>query len=131
MTSYNKVILVGNLTRDPELRFVGSNNTALAKFGMAVNEKYVSNGEKKERTTFVDIVAWGRTAETINQYLKKGDPIFVDGRLEFSQWEDKTTGNKRSKLEVVVNIFQFIGSKKDDTASVSSASSATDDDIPF
>jgi single-strand DNA-binding protein len=126
---FNRVLLGGNLTRDPELKFVGAKNTALAKFGMAVNETYkASDGTKKERTVFVDVAAWGGMAEVIDKYLSKGAPIFIEGRLEFSQWEDKTTGQKRSKLSVVAEQFQFVGSKKDDSAS---ESSDPDPEIPF
>jgi len=108
MASYNKVILMGNLTRDPELKNTAG-GTALAKFGIATNETYTSQGERKQRTTFVDVVAWGKTGETIAKYLKKGSPIFLEGRLEFSSWKDNATGQNRSKLEVVVDKFQFVG----------------------
>lgn len=122
---YNRVTLGGHLTRDPELKHVGSKGTALVKFGMAVNESYKGrDGVKKERVTFVDVTAWARMAEVINEYLKKGDPIFVDGRLDFSTWDDKTTGKKRSKLEVVAETFQFVGGKKDED-------SEPEPDIPF
>ena len=111
MSSFNRVILMGNLTRDPELKHTAG-GTSLAKFGIATNETYTSQGEKKQRTTFVDVVAWGRTGEVINQYLKKGSPIFLEGRLEFSSWKDNATGQNRSKLEVVVDKFQFLGGTK-------------------
>lgn len=112
---FNKVLLGGNLTRDPELRHSQS-GVVYVNFGMAINETRISNGEKKETTVFVDLVAFGTTAETIHKYLKKGDPIFVDGKLNFSTWEVGAHGDKRSKLSVIVNTFQFIGSKKDDSA---------------
>ncbi|MBL8729228.1 MAG: single-stranded DNA-binding protein [Planctomycetes bacterium] len=108
MANYNKVILLGNLTRDIELRHTQS-GMALAKFGMAINRKWSQNGEQKESTCFVDLTAWGRQAEVLSQYVKKGSQLFVDGRLEYSTWEAEG-GGKRSKLEVVVENFQFVGS---------------------
>lgn len=107
MANYNKVILLGNLTRDIELRHTQS-GMALAKFGMAINRKWSQNGEQKESTCFVDLTAWGRQAEVLNQYVKKGSQLFVEGRLEYSTWEAEG-GGKRSKLEVVVENFQFVG----------------------
>jgi single-strand DNA-binding protein len=108
MASYNKVILVGNLTRDPELRYTPK-GTAIAKIGLAVNRVWTTEGgEKKEEVTFVDIEAFGRQAETIGQYLKKGRPVMVEGRLKLDQWEDKQSGQKRSKLGVVLENFQFL-----------------------
>ncbi len=110
MASYNKVLLMGNLTRDPELRFTASNQP-VAQIGLAVNRYYTSGtGEKKEETTFVDCEAWGRTAELINQYFSKGRPIFVEGRLKLDQWEDQQ-GQKRSRHKVVIESFQFVDSK--------------------
>lgn len=109
MANFNKVILLGNLTRDIELRSTQS-GMALAKFGMAVNRKYSQNGEQKESTCFVDLTAWGRQAEILAQYVGKGSQLFVEGRLEYSTWEAKDGGGKRSKLEVVVENFQFVGS---------------------
>ncbi len=110
MANYNKVILLGNLTRDVELRHTQS-GMALAKFGMAINRKWTQNGEQKESTCFVDLTAWGRQAEVLSQYVKKGSQLFVDGRLEYSTWEAEG-GGKRSKLEVVVENFQFVGSAR-------------------
>ena len=107
MANFNKVILLGNLTRDVEIRHTQSGQ-ALAKFGMAVNRKWSQNGEQKESTCFVDLTAWGRQAEVLSQYVKKGSQLFVEGRLEYSTWESE--GGKRSKLEVVVENFQFVGS---------------------
>jgi single-strand DNA-binding protein len=109
----NKTFLGGNITREPETRHVGS--TTLTKFGVATNRHYTANGEKKQEATFVDVLAWGKTGETIAKYLKKGDPIFIEGRLSFSLWEDKSTGSKRSKLEVVCESFQFVGSSSTDS----------------
>jgi single-strand DNA-binding protein len=110
VANYNKVILLGNLTRDVELRHTQS-GMALAKFGMAINRKWTQNGEQKESTCFVDLTAWGRQAEVLSQYVKKGSQLFVDGRLEYSTWEAEG-GGKRSKLEVVVENFQFVGSAR-------------------
>ena len=111
MANFNKVILMGNLTRDVELRQTQS-GMALAKFGMATNRKWSQNGEQKESTCFVDLTAWGRQAEVLAQYVKKGSQLFVEGRLEYSTWEAKDGGGKRSKLEVVVENFQFIGAPR-------------------
>ncbi len=109
MANFNKVILLGNLTRDPELRFTPKGQ-AVAKLGMAVNRSYKTEiGEVKEETTFVDIEAWGKQAELMGQYLRKGNPLFVEGRLRLDQWDDKNTGQKVSKLKVVMENFQFIG----------------------
>jgi single-strand DNA-binding protein len=111
VANFNKVILMGNLTRDVELRQTQS-GMALAKFGMATNRKWSQNGEQKESTCFVDLTAWGRQAEVLAQYVKKGSQLFVEGRLEYSTWEAKDGGGKRSKLEVVVENFQFIGAPR-------------------
>ena len=110
MASFNKVILVGNLTRDPELRYTPK-GTAVAKIGMAVSRRWKSeSGELKEETTFVDVDVFGRTAENVSQYMRKGRPILIEGRLRLDQWDDKQTGQKRSKLGVVAEIVQFLGS---------------------
>lgn len=109
MANFNKVILIGNLTRDPELRYTPK-GTALAKLSLAVNRTWrTETGESKEEVTFVDIEAWGRQAETLSQYMKKGNPLLVEGRLRLDTWEDKQTNQKRSKLAVVVEGFQFLG----------------------
>jgi single-strand DNA-binding protein len=111
MANYNKVFLMGNLTRDPELRYTPK-GTAVAKLGLAVNRSWRSeSGETREETTFVDVDAFGRQAETIAQYLKKGKPIFIEGRLRLDTWDDKQTNQKRSKLGVILEAFQFIDSK--------------------
>lgn len=122
----NRVFLAGNLTRDPELLHM-SNGTALCKFGVAVNEKYTSGGEKKEKTVFVDVTAWARTAEVIAEHLKCGDPIFIEGRLDFSEWTDESNGKslRRTKLAVVCERFQFVGSKRE------SGAPKTNDGVPF
>lgn len=105
----NKVFLAGRLTRDPELRHT-QGGTAVAKFGIATNRTFSVQGEQKESTCFVDITAWGRQAEVIAEHLHKGDPIFVEGRLEYSQWESEQ--GKRNKLEVTVDSFQFVGGRQ-------------------
>lgn len=112
MANLNKVFLIGNLTRDPELRYTQS-GSAVASFGIAVNREFTSraNGEKKKDVCFVDVDAWGKTGEVINQYLQKGRQIFIEGRLNFRQWEDRQSGQKRSKLSVVVENFQFLDSR--------------------
>jgi single-strand DNA-binding protein len=151
MASFNKVILLGNLTRDPEVRYTPK-GTAVTELGMAVNRVYTAeNGEKREETTFVDVTLWGRTAEIAGEYLKKGRPVFIEGRLQLDTWDDKTSGQKRSKLKVVGEGLQLIGSRPgggggsggDDESSSASrpsksapppkaAPSAPDDDeIPF
>jgi single-strand DNA-binding protein len=110
MASFNKVILAGNLTRDPELRYTPK-GTAIARLGIACNRKWKSEtGEMKEEVTFVDVDAFGKTAETIGQYLKKGRPILIEGRLRYDTWEDKQSGQKKSKLGVVLENFQFLDS---------------------
>ncbi len=109
MASFNKVILVGNLTRDPEMRYTPK-GVAIAKIGLAVNRVWRNEaGESKEEVTFVDIDAFGKQAETIAQYVKKGSPLLVEGRLRLDQWDDKQTGQKRSRLGVVLEGFQFLG----------------------
>ncbi len=110
MANFNKVILAGNLTRDPELRYTPK-GVAIAKVGLAVKRVWKNEaGETKEEVTFVDIDAFGKQAETIGQYLKKGRPVLVEGRLRLDQWDDKQTGQKRSKLAVVLEGFQFLDS---------------------
>ncbi len=113
MANFNKVYLIGNLTRDPELR-VTPKGTAICQFGLAVNRQFKDeSGALRDETTFVDIEAWGKQGETIAKYCTKGRPLFVEGRLKFDQWEDKTSGQKRSKLKVVLEGFQFLGSRCD------------------
>lgn len=112
MASFNKVILVGNLTRDPELRYTPK-GVAIAKCGLAVNRVWTTEtGEKKEETTFVDVDVFGRTAENVAQYMRKGSPILIEGRLRLDQWDDKQTGQKRSKLGVVAETVQFLGAPR-------------------
>jgi single-strand DNA-binding protein len=110
MGNFNKVILIGNLTRDPELRYTPK-GTAVVKLGMAINRTWRDeSGANKEEVTFVDVDAFGRQAETLAQYMKKGRPLFVEGRLRLDTWEDKQTNQKRSKLNVVLEGFQFLDS---------------------
>src|SRR5215213_2482647 len=112
MASFNKVLLMGNLTRDPALKYLPSSNTAVAEFGVACNRKFrTAQGEDREEVTFVDVTAFGKQAEVINQYMTKGKPIFIEGRLKFDSWEDKQGGGKRSKLTVVIENFQFVGGR--------------------
>ena len=149
MASFNKVILLGNLTRDPEVRYTPK-GTAVTELGMAVNRVYTAeNGEKREETTFVDITLWGRTAEVAGEYLKKGRPVFIEGRLQLDTWDDKQSGQKRSKLKVVGESLQMLGGRPgaggggggEDEGSAPARSSrpapparaaeADDDEIPF
>jgi single-strand DNA-binding protein len=110
MANFNKVILAGNLTRDPELRYTPK-GTAVAKLGIAVNRTWTTEtGEKREEATFVDVDAFGKQAEVIAQYLKKGRSLLVEGRLKLDTWDDKQTGQKKSKLGVVLESFSFLDS---------------------
>jgi single-strand DNA-binding protein len=121
--NFNKVILAGNLTRDPELRYTPQ-GTAIAKIGLAINRRYTGqDGQAKDETTFVDVDAFGKQAEVIGQYLKKGRPVLIEGRLKLDQWDDKTTGQKRSRLGVILESFQFIDSKGGGSEGSSSAAS--------
>ncbi|MFC0019828.1 single-stranded DNA-binding protein [Roseibacillus persicicus] len=110
MANLNKVYLMGRLTRDPELRYTPK-GTAVADLGMAINRYRggTDGGERTEETTFVDVTLWGRQAETANQYLAKGREVFIEGRLQLDSWEDKSSGQKRSKLKVVGESMQFVG----------------------
>ena len=110
--NFNKVFLMGNLTRDIEIRQLPSGSGSVANIGLAVNRRFKKqDGQFGEETTFVDCEAWGRTAETMAQYLEKGRPVFIEGRLKLDQWQDKQ-GQNRSKLKVVVDNFQFIDSRE-------------------
>jgi single-strand DNA-binding protein len=139
----NKVFIMGNLTRDIELKRTPSNNTAVANIGLAVNRQYRVGDENKEETTFVDCEAWGRTAEVMHQYLAKGRPVLVEGRLKLDQWQDRE-GNNRTKLKVVVENFQFVDSRggtggggggggggNAPAASAPAHQSVPEDEIPF
>jgi single-strand DNA-binding protein len=110
MANLNKVMLIGNLTRDPELR-VTPKGTAICTFSIAVNRKFRDeSGADREEVTYVDIEAWGKSGENISKYCTKGRPLFVEGRLRLDQWEDKNTKEKRSRMKVVLENFQFLGS---------------------
>ena len=147
MASFNKVILAGNLTRDPELRYTPK-GTAVARITLAVNRTWKGEGgENKEEVSFVDVDVWGRQAEVISQYMKKGRPLLVEGRLKQDSWEDKNTKQKQSKLKVVLESFSFIDSSNRGVESAPAARSSaapaapatepadsdapSDDDVPF
>jgi single-strand DNA-binding protein len=113
MANLNRVLLIGNLTRDPEVRYTPK-GTAVTEIGLAVNRVYSGeDGEKKEEVTFVDVTLWARQAEIAGQYLKKGRPVFIEGRLQLDSWDDKQTGQKRSRLRVVAENLQLLGSRQD------------------
>jgi single-strand DNA-binding protein len=115
MNGYNRVIIAGNLTRDPEMRYTPK-GTAVARFTLAVNRTYATEtGEKKEEVSFIDVDAWGRQGEVIAQYMKKGRPLLVEGRLKQDTWEDKNTHQKQTKLKVVLDAFTFIDSNRGDS----------------
>lgn len=133
--SFNKVMLMGNMTRDIEIRHINS-NVAVGNFGLAVNRRYKTQaGEQREETTFVECEAWGKTAEIMAQYLGKGRSVFIEGRLKLDQWEDKNGGGKRSKLSVVIENFQFVDSAGSDDGGHEPAprgpAQVDHDDIPF
>src|SRR5881628_3701102 len=112
MASFNKVILLGNVTRDPEIRYTPK-GTAVTELGMAVNRVYsTDSGEKREEVLFVDVTLWGRTAEIAGEYLKKGRPVLIEGRLQLDTWDDKQSGQKRSKLKVIGETMQMLGSPR-------------------
>ncbi|MEO6437177.1 MAG: single-stranded DNA-binding protein [Tepidisphaeraceae bacterium] len=111
MASYNRIILMGNLTRDPQLRYL-PNQTPVVDIGLAVNHKYrTASGEDREEVMFIDCTAFGKQAEVINQYCQKGRPLHVEGRLKLDTWDDKQTGQKRSKHKVTIDNFQLLGSR--------------------
>ncbi|MBL8809399.1 MAG: single-stranded DNA-binding protein [Planctomycetaceae bacterium] len=112
MASFNKVILVGNLTRDPEVRYTPS-GTAVCDISLAVNSNWTDRktNERKEEVTFIDVTLWGRTAEIAGEYLTKGRPVLIEGRLQQDRWDDKETGQKRSKLKVVADAMQLLGGR--------------------
>lgn len=139
----NKVLIIGNLTRDPELRYTPK-GTAVATISLAVNDRYKSGEEWKEETTFIDVDLFGKTAENVAQYQKKGSSIFVEGRMKLDTWDDKDSGQKRSKLKVAANNVQFLGGGKEKaeeypkprresvpTASVKPPPIDDSDDVPF
>jgi single-strand DNA-binding protein len=111
MASFNKVILLGNLTRDPEVRYTPK-GSAVCDLGIAVNRVYTTDsGEKREEVTYVDVVLWTRLAEIAGEYLKKGRPVFIEGRLQMDTWDDKQSGQKRTKLRVVGESMQLLGAR--------------------
>ena len=155
MANVNKVILIGNVTRDPEVKFT-SKGSAVTDIGLAINRNYtLDNGEKREETTFVDVELWGRLAEIAGEYAKKGRPLYVEGRLRMDTWEDKASGQKRSRMKVVGENLQLLGGRTEGGGRPSSGggehesheapaprrtapppsrpapSSEPDDDIPF
>ena len=140
MANFNKVLLIGNLTRDPQLSYLPS-QSAVVDFGLAVNRRWTGkDGEKKEETCFVDCTSFGRQAETINKYLTKGRPVLVEGRLTFNSWTAQD-GTKRSRLKVTVENFQFLGgpsatvqpeqSPPDSPEDSQAEQQGGNDDIPF
>lgn len=108
MASLNKVLLMGNLTRNPEIRYTPG-GSAVCEFGMAINRRFMqANGQEKEETCFVDITVWGKQAESTSRFVQKGSSVFIEGRLVFDQWEEKETGSKRSRLRVYAERVQFL-----------------------
>lgn len=142
MPNLNKVMLIGNLTRQPELRYLPS-NTAVANIGIAVNRRWKNKqGDQQNETCFVDCEAFGKQAELINQYVNGGDPLYIEGRLKMDQWQDKTSGQKKTKMKVVVENFEFLKGKGDSQGqektswpepnpAVEKIEPLDDEDIPF
>jgi single-strand DNA-binding protein len=121
MASFNKVILLGNLTTDPEVRYT-TKVRAVCDLGVAVNRIYTTDrGERREEVTFVDVVLWARLAEIAGEYLKKGRPVFIEGRLQMDSWDDKQTGQKRTKLRVVGESMQLLGGRPPGTGGAAEA----------
>lgn len=130
MASYNKVQLLGNLTRDIDLKSLDSGKS-VGEFGMAMNEYYIKeNGEKVDTPVFVDVTVWGKQAETCSQYISKGSQVFVDGKLKLDQWQGED-GTKRQKIRVVADRVLFIGGRKENYDEGDAGSQEYDDDIPF
>jgi single-strand DNA-binding protein len=129
MASFNRVILVGNLTRDPQVKYTPSGQ-AVSEIGMAVSRSWFdkNTNQRKEDVTFVDVTLWGRTAEIAGEYLAKGRPVLIEGRLQLDQWDDKETGQKRSKLRVVGETMQMLGSRQDGGGRGSAGPSASSGD---
>lgn len=113
MASLNKVFLMGNLTRDPELTFTPG-GTAICKFGLAINRRFSQNGQDKDETCFLEIVVWGKQAETSARFLQKGANVFIEGRLTYEQWTEKDTQKKRSQIRVTAERVQFMNARRDD-----------------
>ena len=136
MASLNKVLLIGNLTRDPDLRYTSA-GTAVANLRLAVNRTFVVQGDRREETLFIDVVAWGKQAEACGEYLAKGSAIFVDGRLQSREYEVKD-GGKRTVIEVVADTVQFLTRKPGAPAAAgggaevpAGTAAGADDDVPF
>lgn len=134
--SFNRVILVGNLTRDPEVRYTPG-GTAVTEIGLAVNRYWFDKGsnERKEETTFIDVTLWGRQAEVAGEYLSKGRPVLIEGRLQTDSWDDKETGKRRTKLKVVGETLQLLGGReggggRGGNAGGRSQPAATSDELP-
>ena len=131
MSSFNKVMLMGNLTRDPQVKHLPS-DMVVAEFGIACSRRYrTAAGEDREETAFVDCSAFGRQAEVISQFCKKGKPLFIEGRLKYDSWDDKTSGHKRSKLSVVVENFQFVGNRDEASGPGSRGADVFGNDRPW
>lgn len=136
MSSFNKVILVGNLTRDPQLKYLPS-QTAVTEFGIATNRKWKTpSGEDRDEVMFIDCSIFGKRAEVINEFCKKGSSILIEGHLKLDSWDDKQTGAKRSKHCVIVDNFQFVGGAKKDgerqqESPIDANQQFQDDEIPF
>src|SRR3954462_15770646 len=126
MPSLNKVLLMGNLTRDPELR-VTPKGTSICQFSLAINHQFkMESGESREEVIYVDVEAWGKQGETIAKYVTKGRPLYVEGRLRLDQWEDKNTKEKRSRMKVVLEQFQFLGDSRGGPSGAPGGASAAD-----
>ena len=136
MPNLNKVLIMGNLTRDPEIR-VTPKGTSICQFALAVNREWKSeSGEKQTEVVYIDVEAWGKQGETIAKYMVKGRPLYVEGRLKLDQWEDKNTKEKRSRMKVVLEQFQFLGGPQDAKPAAQGAAPATatqgsDLDVPY
>ena len=115
MASLNKVLLIGNLTRDPELRYLTGGNSAVCEFGIAINRRFMqASGQEKDETCFLEIVVWGKQAETCSRFLQKGSTVFIEGRLVYDQWTEKDTQKKRSRIRVTAERVQFLSGRRDD-----------------
>jgi single-strand DNA-binding protein len=129
MANLNKVMLIGNLTRDPEIKYTPKGQ-AIAELGLAINRRYTTeSGEKREETTFVDVTLWGRLAEIAKEYLTKGRPVYIEGRLTLDTWDDKQTGQKRSKMRVTGDQMQLLGSRGDGGGGAGGGGGAPHDDF--
>lgn len=125
MANLNRVFLIGNLTRDPECRYTPK-GTAVCEIGLAVNRVWNDDqGQRREECCFIDVTFWSKQAETIGQYCTKGKSLFVEGRLQLDTWDDRETGQKRTKLRVVGENFQFLGGPKDDSGTSERRSQST------